>query len=428
MVLIRSGKKRNLLAFWILGLCNNFAYVIMLSAAKDILETENKIGNVDEKCPEDEKDIKCTAISTGSVLLADILPTLFVKLIAPFLLMHIPYDIRHVIVVFCQGLSYVITATSGTVMMGLIGVIFASFGAGLGEITYLSLASHYDSDVISAYSSGTGGAGLVGALVYAVMTDSYMLNISPNKTLLCMIIIPIIFLLCYWKILKCPDSVKQHGMFNNNEGNCYEALRSEDIIVYEEENIVVRDNSLENEVLPLTYEDKKHIIRSMLPYMIPLVIVYYAEYFINQGLFELISFTCKKGFHLTLSAQYRWYQVLYQIGVFISRSSNNIFVIKSKFLPVLAVIQVINLVIFYQDAVHPFINHIIIIMLLVLFEGTIGGKAYVSTFSQIHKKTAMEHREFSLSFVAISDSIGIVMAGFSAIPIHNYICSLRKYS
>ncbi|GMT08390.1 hypothetical protein PENTCL1PPCAC_30564, partial [Pristionchus entomophagus] len=30
--------KRNLVAFWLLGLCNNFAYVIMLSAAKDILE------------------------------------------------------------------------------------------------------------------------------------------------------------------------------------------------------------------------------------------------------------------------------------------------------------------------------------------------------------------------------------------------------
>lgn len=28
---------RNLLAFWILGLCNNYGYVVMLSAAHDIL-------------------------------------------------------------------------------------------------------------------------------------------------------------------------------------------------------------------------------------------------------------------------------------------------------------------------------------------------------------------------------------------------------
>ncbi|XP_040269336.1 battenin-like [Bufo bufo] len=31
---------RNRSAFWLLGLCNNFAYVVMLSAAHDILKTE----------------------------------------------------------------------------------------------------------------------------------------------------------------------------------------------------------------------------------------------------------------------------------------------------------------------------------------------------------------------------------------------------
>lgn len=29
---------RNFIAFWILGLCNNYGYVVMLSAAHDILE------------------------------------------------------------------------------------------------------------------------------------------------------------------------------------------------------------------------------------------------------------------------------------------------------------------------------------------------------------------------------------------------------
>ncbi|KAG9460788.1 hypothetical protein GDO78_019539 [Eleutherodactylus coqui] len=40
----RAGESRshwrNLSAFWLLGLCNNFAYVVMLSAAHDILKTE----------------------------------------------------------------------------------------------------------------------------------------------------------------------------------------------------------------------------------------------------------------------------------------------------------------------------------------------------------------------------------------------------
>lgn len=33
----RSRSARQLLAYWILGICNNYGYVVMLSAAKDIL-------------------------------------------------------------------------------------------------------------------------------------------------------------------------------------------------------------------------------------------------------------------------------------------------------------------------------------------------------------------------------------------------------
>lgn len=399
----------------------------MLSAAKDILEKESKNGSsiYNETCPGNEKDIKYSTISTGSVLLADILPTLFIKLLGPFFLMHMAYDVRHIFVVVCQMLSYIIVSISTTIEIGLLGVIFASLGSGLGEITYLSLASHFSNDVISAYSSGTGGAGIIGALVYAIMTDPYVLNISPNKTLLFMTIVPLIFLFCYSKILKCPESVKQVGLFNNVDNYVYESIQNEIDEEIDNENTIAINETSDNIVSPLSYEEKKSIIISMLYYMLPLVIVYYAEYFINQGLLELISFTCKKGFNLTLSAQYRWYQVLYQVGVFVSRSSNNICTIESKFLPLLAIIQVVNLIIFYYDAKNHFISHIIIVMALVLFEGTIGGKAYVSTFSQIHKNTSMEKREFSLTFVAISDSIGIVLAGFSAIPVHNYICSLK---
>jgi battenin len=36
---LRTGW-RNLLAFWVLGLCNNYGYVVMLSAAHDILSEE----------------------------------------------------------------------------------------------------------------------------------------------------------------------------------------------------------------------------------------------------------------------------------------------------------------------------------------------------------------------------------------------------
>lgn len=36
-------KWRNILAFWILGLCNNYGYVVMLSAAYDIIKRFNGV-------------------------------------------------------------------------------------------------------------------------------------------------------------------------------------------------------------------------------------------------------------------------------------------------------------------------------------------------------------------------------------------------
>nr|CAD2170186.1 unnamed protein product [Meloidogyne enterolobii] len=37
----RENNVRDLIAFWIFGLANNFAYVIMLSAADDIIKSQH---------------------------------------------------------------------------------------------------------------------------------------------------------------------------------------------------------------------------------------------------------------------------------------------------------------------------------------------------------------------------------------------------
>lgn len=46
--ILKKARWRNLLAFWILGLCNNYGYVVMLSAAHDILQTKfsEKVSNI----------------------------------------------------------------------------------------------------------------------------------------------------------------------------------------------------------------------------------------------------------------------------------------------------------------------------------------------------------------------------------------------
>lgn len=76
-----------------------------------------------------------------------------------------------------------------------------------------------------------------------------------------------------------------------------------------------------------TMTEKLIYIKTLIRFMIPLALVYFFEYVINQGLFELVFFP---EIFLDWSQQYRWYQVTYQIGVFVSRSSVNVVQVSSK--------------------------------------------------------------------------------------------------
>ncbi|XP_058716872.1 battenin isoform X4 [Poecile atricapillus] len=62
-------------AFWILGLCNNLPYVVMLSAARDLLEPRPG------EEPRNRSRHDCDPVGTGAVLLADVVPALGVKLL-----------------------------------------------------------------------------------------------------------------------------------------------------------------------------------------------------------------------------------------------------------------------------------------------------------------------------------------------------------
>lgn len=59
--------------------------------------------------------------------------------------------------------------------------MMASLSSGLGELTFLMLSSFYRLEMVSAWSSGTGGAGLLGALLFLALTS--WLGLSVPQTL-----------------------------------------------------------------------------------------------------------------------------------------------------------------------------------------------------------------------------------------------------
>jgi hypothetical protein len=163
--------------------------------------------------------------------------------------------------------------------------------------------------------------------------------------------------------------------------------------------------------------NKIKLIRPLLKYMIPLFLVYFAEYFINQGLFELLYF--KNAFIKDHKLQYRWYNVCYQLAVFISRSS--IKWIKIKYISIFAIFQLLNVLIFLSIIFLDYVHTIWIIFALILWEGLLGGGCYVNAFYQVSIEIPKNVREISIAITSIADSFGIALAGFTGIHINFFL-------
>ncbi|CAD5210070.1 unnamed protein product [Bursaphelenchus xylophilus] len=303
----------NLLAFWVLGLCSNFAYVIMLSSAKDILDIDKKSNDTDnEVCIPDISKFKCSSISTGAVLLADIIPSLVIKSLAPIFLYKLAYNVRIILTVILMTASFLVVAFSTSVTIGLFGVTLASLGAGLGEVTFLSLSSNFKNDVVSTWSSGTGGAGVFGALTYAMLTERSMMGLAPQTSLMVMLIVPVMFFLTYWKLLISPPAIYKAVLWKPQSYLIPQDARSRHPSeVSDEQNrpLIDSNSSGEEEGLPSSQPEPQTFwqkIRPLLKFMLPLSTVYFGEYFINQGLVELMVFDCSHGFSMSVSSQYRW--------------------------------------------------------------------------------------------------------------------------
>ncbi|KAI1290070.1 Battenin [Halotydeus destructor] len=401
----RKAIRRNFIGFWLLGLCNNYAYVIMLSAAMDILSKEYNEGDIPAK-PDNVTEI-CNPTSTAAVLLADVLPSLITKLLAPFFFTNT--QMRVILVVGLCTASFLITSFSTSVLMSFTGIVCASISSGLGEVTFLSYMSKFDRSTISGWSSGTGAAGLVGAGAYAMCT----FYLSPRTTLLLMLVIPVILSSTYWFLIIHPSSSRLEAVATRplivNTGNSYSGSPFDENSVQSSTSLVGRE---------LTFREKIKCTKALLPrFMLPLGMVYFFEYFINQGFFELVYFPDAFIEH---KSQYRIYNLVYQLGVFISRSSLSFFEINKLW--TLPILQGANWVLFLLHIMTPFFPNIWVVFAVVLYEGLLGGGAYVNTFNTIAKESLPQHKEFNMGIASLADSMGIVLAALLSMPTHRALC------
>ncbi|KAJ7594209.1 batten's disease protein Cln3 [Mycena floridula] len=416
-------------SYFLFGLINNVLYVIILSAALDLVP------------PSTPK---------GIIAFCNIFPALIAKIGWPYLLKgRIRYARRLIACSIISSVGMLVVAAFDSLTMRLLGIMFASFSSGLGELTFLQLTTQYAPPSIAGqslgyFASGTGAAGLVGAgLWWELRGLGVRIGVGISAVL------PAIIPISYFFLLP-PSSAflysSRPSEYDDMPPTAYTAVPASLDVDGEEEG----SSPAGPKRVSLTLSDKLDLVRPMLfKYMLPLFAVYLFEYTINQGISPTLIYPVpppdkllSKLIH-SIRDYYPLWQLVYQTTVFFSRSSLSIGIpaLPSRFLPLPAILQgLIFLALAYESAVGFFSEEspglsFAIVFLLISLEGICGGLAYVNVFYHINQEAPdpnahdiermKQAREFKIGSVGFSDSTGILFASLLAVPTELELCKAQ---
>lgn len=404
---MEGDHRRVFFSFLLFGLINNILYVVILSAAIDL------VGSSTPK---------------GVVLLADIIPAFLVKVVAPFVIHLVTYRLRLWCLVALSVVGMLIVSSgsrsnAGSVAFTVFGICLALVSAGLGEITFLLLTHYYpEKHSIGGFSTGTGAAGLLGSFVFMLLTNT--LRIPVRLVLILFAAVPLGLLFAFYVLL--PETELTDDPVN------YERLDSAEASDHNEDDRTTRAlfsiEPPQNSPFSRFWNTIEDIKPLVVPFMVPLCSVYFSEYVINQGVSPTLLFPIDqlpKWLFSSYRDIYVVYGFLYQLGVFISRSST-IWGFRFQHLYLLSVLQFANLILTIVQSLTdlPFTS-IWPLLLLIFYEGLLGGCLYVNTFMSVSERVPTHKREFSMGCVGVSDSFGIVAAGMVNLGLEMKLCNLQ---
>ena len=370
--------------FWLLGLFNNIIFVILNANANEILPN-----------------------AVGLVYLCNVLPSLFLKGLAPYVFPYTTYKLRVGLSVVLNLACVLSVALSDSLGVRLTGIAAGSFAGSLGEITYLSLVSVYHvskrRSIVSAWSSGTGFAGIAGYLWVISLSNL----LSARHSILASSIMPI-----------CIGGLFFQGLYTTSFETTSRIVRD---VVYDAPAEGNDDDDDENEQERLTdLSSRFAFFRSELfvQYVLPLFFVYFAEYALQSGVWASMNLH-DDGLEAHRVEFYHASNLVYQVGVFASRSSGSLVDFTTEQLYIFPVGQILLFVFFYLNAVHKtWWNYGLLAPAFVV--GLLGGAVYVNAFKNLSAKErnwSVATTSFALSSVGVGDSVGIVCSNVVGVAI-----------
>ena len=133
---------------------------------------------------------------------------------------------------------------------------------------------------------------------------------------------------------------------------------------------------------------------------------------------------------------YPTYQTLYQLGVFISRSSSTFIRLHNIYLP--SILQFFILCLLIIQSLLVIIPTIYPLFIIIFCEGILGGLVYVNAFHEVQDREHSDaDREFALGagtsfphsgltmIVGMADSGGVTVAGFISLILEPLLCGYQ---
>jgi battenin len=168
-------------------------------------------------------DLVGPSIPKAVVLLFDVVPSFFTKLVAPYFIQSVPYWIRIWVFVALStcGMLLIALTPDGRVGIKMVGVMLASLSSGGGELSFLGLTHFYGHFSLASWGSGTGGAGLIGAGAYVIATTT--IGLSVRTSLLTFSFLPLVMLLSFFVVLP------QEALRNSKKAEEYERVEQDEV-------------------------------------------------------------------------------------------------------------------------------------------------------------------------------------------------------
>lgn len=365
-------------AFWGLGLVNNFTFCVFITAAEEIIKGY-----------------------AGLILLCTVVPGFLSRLVLSLYAERVPYALRIAVVSVSSCFFILVVALSSSVPVQMLALVLQAAIGALGEISFLALTSRFSDSVVGAWASGTGASGIAGAGTYVLLRDVF--GLSSSQALISCSWIPLVLIVIYQGVLVHSPS--------------FESIPSEDEVENARTAVEIEEK---------VSTTKKEFFPTLLKtYMIPLAVVYFAEYTINEGVLGTLT-TFKNNKEYEVERIYTRLQFTYQIAVFFARSS--IYVVKIHAIWVLPILQLLNLVVLAFGSMFVLVPSAAVAFLVVFWEGLLGGLTYVNAFYRIKTETPTHLKEWALGTATVGDAAGISLAAIVSIWLESAIVNFRKSS